>query len=192
VVRAIKWSLLTLALVALPVEAALSQSDIIFHWFDRQGNLHATDRLQDVPEPYYAMYAARLKALAEKNAQSAPTAHPPSLAGPVAGLTGAETKEQPSIVDAQIAQRKRWKDTMAHWRAELSEATEALMATDKQMDSLQLNPILRLTPQVQDQIAALTNQRQQASSRLENARTMLTETLPQQAQKEHVPPAWLE
>ena len=188
-----KYSLLAGMIVAAFSSAAHSQANIIFHWIDSQGNLHATDRLQDVPEPYYGLYAAKLRALVERNAQNSQGPSPAAAPSPAPSVRPSNPGSGGiSIVDAEIARRKHWKDTMAEWRRELETATEKFTAIDGQIQSLEMNPILRLTPQVEAQVTALQTSRSQALARVERARVMLTETLPKQARVESVPPAWLQ
>ena len=61
----------------------LAAQTMIFKWIDRKGTLHLTDRLADVPEPYYSMYRARLREIEEQKtkagqAGAAPTSSPGS------------------------------------------------------------------------------------------------------------------
>jgi len=174
----------------------------IFRWVDRDGNLHLSDELADVPEPYRSMYEARLREAAEarKHAPPAP-AVPPTPAAPPAvppspmpaheGDSHAADGPAPSIIDKEVARRQRWKELVASWRAELSAATEALAQADERLGDLVANPLMAATPAVAADIAAAKQARAAALSRLEQARHMLLTELPARARRESVPPAWL-
>lgn len=96
------------ALLLLPVVA--SGQGMIFRWVDAQGNLHVTDRLGDVPEPYYGMYLAELKRREEQRqaagqpagqpaAVAAPTPAPSGDGAPAAPRAGAEGRSRPAGAD---------------------------------------------------------------------------------------------
>jgi hypothetical protein len=182
---AIGW-LVALVLSAQPASA----SDLIFKWADEHGNLHITDRLGDVPEPYYSMYAAEVK----RREQQAKTANRPApspekrVSQPSPALPASRA---PSIVEREIARRNKWKKLVAHWRTQLRAATAEVERLDAELDGTQLNPLLRHTPQVKARRQAIEARRQQALVRLEQARWMLLEEIPARAKKENVPPKWL-
>ena len=60
-----RWLLLTLTLMVGTARIARAD-DVLFYWVDKQGTVHATQNLDEVPEPYNAMYRARLKELEEE------------------------------------------------------------------------------------------------------------------------------
>ncbi len=177
-----------LALTAL----ARAEGGIIFRWVDKEGNLHATDTLADVPEPYYSLYAAKLRAIEEARANGAkdpekavpppPSTPPVTPPPPKAGLSPSEQ---------QAIARKHWKDLVAYWRGQLAAATDALAAAEEELGRLRQNPVLRETPQVRAQIAAAKKHRDEVKERLEHARHMLEVELPARAKREGVPPRWL-
>ncbi len=182
-------------LLAVLLGAATATAGYVFRWVDTKGNLHLTDRLADVPEPYRAMYEAQIRRLEEERARAkakgkaAPPAAPrrTSRPAPRAGEGGGG----PSIVEQEIARQKYWRDLVAQWRAQLASATAALEAIDRELAQARLNPILRTTPPVKAKIAAIEERRAEALAQVEAARTMLLETIPARARKEQVPPKWL-
>ena len=201
-------------LLALPVivamglggaRAAAAGEKPIFKWYDPDGNLHVTDRLGNVPEPYYSMYLAierekeaAGKAQPNKGSPDAPVRvapsapkRPPSRKTVPAAPRGS-TSSVPSTAGAEAARRAEWKALLEHWRRELQAATAELEAIDADIAAAKLNPLLRYTPPVQAKIAELEDERTQTVNRLNKARKMLLETLPERARREQVPPKWLE
>jgi hypothetical protein len=164
----------------------------MFVWADKDGNLHATDRLSDVPEPYYAVYAERLRELEkeghlpkEEAAPAAPAYTPPRP------VTVRGNTEPPITAETEILKRKKWRELMTHWRQELATATTELQKVEQEASETGMNPLLRLTPQVQAQLDAIGPRRDAARARVLKARTMLLEVLPKRARDERVPPQWL-
>lgn len=186
--------------------AAVRAGPIIFKWVDKHGDLHVTDRLGDVPEPYFSMYAARLKTLAEQDgakaavraapvrrASAEPEAPPATREAPEGRRPGrAETARGPSAVDAAIQERERWRQLVAHWRRELELATAAYEKAQADADAARLNPVLVQTPQGKEKVAQTGMGLEKARDRLEKARTMLLVEIPAKAKREQVPPKWLE
>ncbi len=183
-----RWILLTLALMVGAARIAHAD-DVLFYWVDKKGTVHATQNIDEVPEPYNGMYRARLKELEEekKKQKSEP-------APPVVQATPQPTPSppQPSIVDKELARQKAWRAEVAKWRTELRVATEDLSRIQTQLDQTTVNPVLRTTPQVQAQIGPLEEQRDRALRRVEIARKTLAEDLPAKAKRESVPPRWLD
>ena len=183
-----RWFLVVVVVVVVSVMRTARADDVIFYWSDKQHVVHATQNLDDVPEPYRAMYRARVKELeeakknAQKPAQSPPSTPPPSPAVPQPG---------PSIVDRELQRQKYWRDEIYKWRTELRIATEDLHRIQLQIDEVNLNPILRMTPQAQAQLEPLEEDRQRAIGRVDVAQRMLTQDLPTRAKRENVPPQWL-
>jgi hypothetical protein len=194
----IRW--LALAGVLGLVVSGASADEIIFRWVDRAGNLHLSDELADVPEPYYSLYREKLRQRDEARQQGhkPPGARAASAASseaaasrvPMPKPAGSESAGG-SIIEQEEAKRQAWKELVSYWRNELAAATEALAQADKRLGDLQANPILRLTPAVQSQLPEAQEVRRAALARVEKARHMLLETLPARAKKEGVPPAWL-
>lgn len=161
----------------------------VFVWVDSAGAMHATDRLQSVPEPWFSMYAARLKELeARGQLPSAPlpadTAPPPPAPVPM-------VRAQPTALEVQ-QQRNEWRVLVGRWRTELAAATAALQKAERAYNEAGMNPILRETPAVKEQLLTLDQGRQVARQRVETARNMLQDALPKKAREEHVPPLWLQ
>jgi hypothetical protein len=165
----------------------------IFTWVDRQGGLHATDRLQDVPEPYYSMYAAELKAREQKAGATpvppaAEAAAPPT---PRPVVTTPRPAIEPVTAAGEAKRRQTWRDLVAQWRRELAAATANLQKITQELDEAQLNPVLRVLPANQERINDLMSLRTKAQDRVEKARLMLVDDIPKRARAEGVPPLWL-
>ncbi len=183
-----RW-FLVLTLFTLGTARPALADDVLFYWVDKKGAVHATQNLDEVPEPYNAMYRARLKELEEEKqrqkAAPAPVATPPTP-------TPAPPPRPTSIAEKELARQKSWRAEMAKWRTELRVATEDLNRVQTQLDQATFNPILRTTPQAQAQVGPLEEQRERALRRVEVARKMLAEELPARAKRESVPPRWLD
>jgi hypothetical protein len=185
--------MLGLSLAGLP----LSAQPTFFKWVDAKGSLHVTDRLADVPEPYYGMYRARIRALEEQRTKTGqpaaarqPTLVPtPPVAGPQAE-SAASTPVSPVVLELQ--HQANWQALVARWRGELANATTDLESIQTELDEASMNPILRETPEVKSRIEQVEARRSQAMARLEKARKMLLDELPARARREGVPPKWLE
>jgi len=181
------------------VTARPASAGTIYKWYDEQGDLHATDQLTDVPEPYRSMYAAaerkrkeeeekrRAAAAGKTPAKPPPKAPPPP---PTRRVTGPDRLG--TLLKEEEAKRKRWTQLVAHWRAELQAATRQLQDLDQRIQEVGANPILRQTPKVKKELAELQEQRKPLLERLNGARRMLAEELPKRARREEVPPQWLE
>ena len=172
--------------------APLRADPPLFMWVDKAGVMHATDRLQSVPEPWFSMYSARLKDMEARGlAPSAPlpvdTTPPPPAPAPASIRVGQQ------ITSEQVQQQRNgWKSLVARWRAELAAATAALQKAEQAYNEAGMNPILRQTPEVKEQLLTRDQDRQAARQRVEVARNMLQDALPKKAREEHVPPLWLQ
>lgn len=164
----------------------------LFVWVDKAGALHATDRLQDVPEPFYGMYAAQLKER-EKAAGGAGAPPPPAPAeAPARTNTPSGAPFAAPLTAADLASsRQNWKELVAHWRLELAQATAELQKIDGEMENVQGNPVLRLLPTNQERIQVLMPLRTLAQDRVEKARRHLVDEIPKRARAQGVPPQWL-
>ena len=188
--KQVRKVLAALWLAALLPRLAWADGEI-FSWVDDKGALHATDRLADVPEPYYSIYHARLLELEKKRAASpAADPDPPADASPEASPPPA-TQSGQSAAAQQAAARQTWRALIAHWRQELTSATSDLQAVEELIGHAEMNPILRQTPAVETELATLEPRRQAALARVMAARRMLLTTLPERARQERVPPLWL-
>jgi hypothetical protein len=176
--------------IVVIIAATAKADDVIFYWSDKQHNVHATNNIDEVPEPYKAMYRARLKELeeAKKNAPKTPPPQPAYTPPPSA----AATQPQASVVDQELAKQKQWRDEVYRWRTELRTATEDLNRIQAQIDQVNFNPVLRMTPQAKAQLDPLEASKQKAIGRIDAAQRMLTQDLPARAKREGVPPRWLE
>ncbi len=184
-----RWLILTVAL-ALGAARVARADDVIFYWVDKKGTVHATQSLDEVPEPYRAMYVARLKELEEEKKKQAAAPQP---AQPAPSYTPPpQVKPQEGLAERELARQKQWRAEVAKWRTELRVATEDLNRIQTELDNTTVNPILRTTPQVQAQIGPLEEQRDRARKRVEIARKMLAEDLPAKAKRESAPLRWLD
>jgi hypothetical protein len=169
----------------------------LFVWADAQAHVHVTDRLANVPEPYRTTYAVRLEAMRQAGqapgGPAGPVGVPPPRTAEVkfAGSGAERVAALSPQASQQAALRAQWQQRMVAARTELMGATDALQRLEASIDAARMNPVLRLTPPVQAQVEGLEAQRAQAQTRVLDARRMLLETLPQQAQREHIPPQWL-
>jgi hypothetical protein len=181
-----------LALAAVVPATARAEAPV-FVWADKDGALHVTDRLGDVPEPYYTVYAERLKEQLERQGRL-PQAAPPEVAAspPSAPAVAASPASVPAVTgESEFLRRKMWRELMAKWRGELAVATAELQKIEQEAAEAGMNPVLRQTPQVQAQLDAIGSRRDAARTRVLKARAMLLEVLPKRARDERVPPQWL-
>jgi len=162
--------------------------DVLFYWADKQHVVHATQNLDEVPEPYRAMYRARLKELEEAKKNAPKQAPPPPQYTP----STPPRQPQPSIVDQELAKQKMWRDEVQKWRTELRVATEDLNRIQGQIDQVNFNPVLRMTPQAKAQLEPLERDKMSAINRVDTAQRMLTQDLPARAKRDGAPPRWLE
>lgn len=171
----------------------------LFVWADDHAHVHVTDRLSDVPEPYHSVYAAKVAEL-KKNGKTPGTVTVvparATMAGPRRMDEQGDSQSRVAALSPQAteeaARRAEWQGKMAQARSELTAATEHLAEVEKSIAETGMNPVLRMTPPVQAQLAALETDHAQAQARVLDSRRMLLETLPQQAQREHVPAQWLQ
>jgi len=180
-----------LGAAALMVSAAGLAQGPIFRWVDRDGNLHLSDELADVPEPFRAMYAAKLREAAEAKRNGGAPAVPAPAPKPEVVSRPPEANG-PSIIDEEAARRQRWKKEVASWRARLASATEDLAAAEARVVAeVETDPLLANTPLAHHELLAARQARVNALERIEEARRMLLTELPARARREGVPPAWL-
>lgn len=174
----------------------------LFVWADARAHVHVTDRLSDVPEPYHSVYAARVAELKKAGkgtgGPGSVTVVPAEAAfavprvGDASGSGADRVANLSPLATEQANRRSEWRGRIAQARGELTQATEQLADLEKTIAEAGMNPILRLTPQVQAKLASLEQEHAQAQSRVLDSRRMLLETLPQQAKREHVPAQWLQ
>ncbi len=157
----------------------------VFRYVDKRGQLHFTDTLAEVPEPYHSLYQAKLRELEEKGEKPGAAPAPPDARPP------RPEPEMPSAAAAEAERRASWKALVKHWRDELEVAMAELAVADEELGVARQNPILRETPAQREVIAQAEAKRQTALQRVEAARDMLQKKLPARAKAERVPPAWL-
>jgi len=188
---------LSLLVLVVALEGGMGRAEAaespIFYWVDARGDLHATDRLADVPEPYHAMYLAKLRALEEAREGGPPTPPPPPpKPAPSASSPAGPQAPAPSVVDTLGARRQYWKALVAQWRQELERATAALREASNALAQAELNPVLRQTPEQRAVIDQAKAKQDAALKQVEKAKKMLLEDIPKRARAEEVPPKWLE
>lgn len=156
----------------------------LYAFVDADGILHITDRLADVPEPYYTVYKQRRPSPAADSdadpARTTPRRRPVPAAVDVAA----------PAADQQARARAQWQQLMATWRDKLSQSTLALQQAEAEAQGAS-NPILRETPVGRQRWQATQARVAQWRGKAVEARRMLLETLPSRAKREHVPPQWL-
>ncbi|MEO1172230.1 MAG: DUF4124 domain-containing protein [Myxococcota bacterium] len=160
---------------------------VIYRWVDAKGVVHFTDDIGQVPEPYASMYQARIREIEEARAAAVGDRKTPPP-------QKRESRNYPTIPDVTApieARRSYWKERVKTWRSKLADATSELARVDKQLSELRLNPLLRTTPKVKEQIAAAEKRREAALGKVGAAKKMLLETIPKEAKKEQVPPRWI-
>ncbi|MEL6759910.1 MAG: DUF4124 domain-containing protein [Myxococcota bacterium] len=170
--------------------SSVAAESVVYRWADKNGVIHLSDDLSKVPEPYASLYQARIRELEAKRAERVGDRKepPPSRARPSRNRPPTKTT---GLAEREIQKRERWQKRVRQWRQELERATNTLAEREERLAQLQVNPLLRLTPQVKTQIESVEEERAQAILRLEKARKMLLETLPSEAKKEGVPLRWL-
>ena len=180
-----------LLLVLLAGVARAGETLAMFTWVDKRGGIHITDRLRDVPEPFYSIYLAQQR---ERQAQQRQGPPPTGAKTPAKHHSQVRARPRPSsqgIVLAEERRREQWQALMKQWRVELLAATQGLQKEEEALQRLRVNPLLAETPPVKAQIAAQQEQVAVARERVLKARTMLLEKLPAKAKNEQVPPKWL-
>lgn len=186
-----RWlPLVVLAVMALTRPARAD--DVLFYWVDKAGTVHATQNIDEVPEPYGAMYRARLKELEEEKKKKAAASAAPSQPAPTppTPAPAPPAPVKPSLADAELARQKAWRAEIAKWRNELRLATEDLQRVQTRLGEVQSYPYWQAMPQMRAQVEPLEEERQQALARVEVARGKLTIELPERAKRERVPPYW--
>ncbi|MEM6533310.1 MAG: DUF4124 domain-containing protein [Myxococcota bacterium] len=161
---------------------------VIYRWVDKQGVVHFSDDINQVPEPYASMYQARIREIEERRAAAVGDRKTP-IESP-----SAAPRKYPTIPDVtatDAARRNYWQGRVKTWRTSLADATKELAAIDDEVSALNLNPVLRTTPKVRSELAAVQERRRKVHARVEAARKMLVETIPKEAKKEGVPSRWL-
>lgn len=183
------------ALFLCLLTGSLARADApLFSWLDAGGTVHITDRLADVPEPYYSTYkAAQLRKQQEAAARAAQAPGAQAVQQP-AEPTANTAPIQPSVVhgaDDTRQQRLRWQAQMAYWRTELQQSLQRLQRAEAEHAAMANNLLLRQTPTGKAQLAQFEEALQMAKAQALRARHMLLTQLPAQAQAQHVPQQWL-
>lgn len=186
------WTLVcAVALAVVGVRhTAWADARPIFAWIDARGTLHATNNLDEVPEPYYSTYRARRDAIARAQQAAARAGReadtPPSNAGtePLRPAASGATRAQH---DARVA----WQARMLQARSALIDATLAVQQAEGQLADARRNPILAQTPAGKAQVAAAERALDGARRAALAARKTLMLDLPAEARDQHVPPQWL-
>src|SRR5262245_16388987 len=103
--RALKNLLLPGVVAVVVAQGSMAAAGgYVFRWGDERGQLHLTDELGQVPEPYYSLYAAKLRELEAKrrNGEPAPERSLPE-AQPV------PAPPLPSVAAQEAERRAAWK-----------------------------------------------------------------------------------
>jgi hypothetical protein len=172
--------MLRLVAVSLTLCCASGWAEDDFVWVDPTAALHHSARLADVPEPYAGMYRA----------QRADPNRPAN--GSAAAPTGGSASQPGVHAEAQRLQRQQIQAEVRRWRTELSHALGSLVEADKAFAEARFNPVLREVPSGREAAREAQQARDAAFVRLRMASRMLLVELPAQAQKAHLPPAWLQ
>jgi hypothetical protein len=163
--------MLSVALTMLLTTSTYGQTESEgYVWGDAAGVLHKVSRLEDLPEPFLSLHRD------QKRQKSR-----------LIRVTGAQA---PSGSQAEVA-RAMWQQRVRDARSALLSATINYAALTERLDNLQSNPILRLTPAVQAEIAAGSQALGTAKEAFVAARKYMVETLPDQARKQRIPAMWL-
>lgn len=182
---------LAVGLLLFAVSAAQASGNRIFKWVDGDGDIHMTDTLAEVPEPYRSMYRAELEKQKEKDAKDGGTNGEAKRQRERAPKKTADSSNETRPSTKIRQKRERWKALVAKWRKRLKHATAELQNANVELARLRRNPLLRQTPKYRARIAAAEKRRQAALQKVEQAKKMLTEELPRRAKKADVPPKWL-
>lgn len=160
--------LVLLAGLALVPAQSSAQAPKTYLWAEDDGTVHVSVRLEDVAEPFASIYRAQALVGAQGRASGAAVA------------TGLE------------ADRAKWQQKLARAREALLAATASWANLKSQDDQLQINPLLRLTPQVASEHQEGQEPLQLARQRYLAARKDLLINLPEQARRAQVPMAWIQ
>ncbi|MEO0815004.1 MAG: DUF4124 domain-containing protein [Myxococcota bacterium] len=182
--------LLVLALV-IGVAAPVGAQAVVYKWADKNGVIHFTDDISQVPEPYASMYQARIREIEKRKAEAVGDRREPLPDRPERSRTATPKKRGPSTVEQIRKDQKKWQDRVAEWRTRLEQATASLERIEQKKAQLTLNPILRTTPQAREKIDAVNKERDAALKRVARAKKMLLETIPEEARKARVPYQWI-
>jgi hypothetical protein len=121
----------------------------IYYWVDKYGNMHATDRIDEVPNIYQDAY--------KKAAQRPNNTRIETTVIYVSDRPLRESKS--NSVDASIVKNQTQKtivpsSDLKTLRLDLRQASDALAQLNKEIGSLRFNPILRETPAIKTKIIA--------------------------------------
>lgn len=152
----------------------------IYKWVDKNGVIHFTDQLTNVPKEYRNQI--------EK--QTLPSAPPPS-SQPPAQKAPQDFLSEP--VDSNGHNEKWWKDRMNEWRGKLTQAETKLQELKRKLEIVDRERSLGLgIPGKQlEEKQALEAEIQKYTAEMNTAKSMLEQILPEEARKARAYPGWL-
>jgi hypothetical protein len=175
----------------------------VYQWVDKNGTVHVTDRIEDLPEPYYSR---ALKELKEKETleKAFPKQNPAPSQGSMQKQTSGETtviaperipKDVPQKTPEQLPTPEEQKQ---HWQEKLKTARERVSELDVRCKKLETdrdihvqNSLLFARPIDRELAASNTTSFEECNKELVAARNYLEKELPEEARKAGVPPGWL-
>ncbi|NOZ87728.1 MAG: DUF4124 domain-containing protein [Deltaproteobacteria bacterium] len=169
----------------------------MYKWRDKQGKLHFTDNIEEVPEPFRSRFLRQdeledLKKGASMNSGQTPapssgqrenqkTYQNPRYAKPPA-YKGPSTEE---------TQKLYWQSEVSRWKHELESSGRKYSKMKKNYDNLMRR--FRETHAIarRNEAEKLKKKMDRVKQRMDLAEKMLKHVLPDRARKEGVPPGWL-
>ena len=160
-------------------EDAELKKTYLYQWKDKQGNIHITDGLGNVPEQYRSK--ARRMETPKKDASEQEQREPGGQAAPY------------SPGDNTEAQKDFWQRRMRDARARVADAERRLGELEKEKTDLIANwgDAAYAPDKDRRSVGQIEQEMGQVRREISEARDQMENVIPEEARKQGVPPGWL-
>ena len=152
----------------------------LYEWTDTKGNVHITDDLGEVPEPY------RAKARTIEMPKSQETGAQQQGAGKYTPGAAGETQD--------AAKKAGWQRRLREWKARLANAEQRYHALEqKRLDALGQWGGSAASGHLEGRAEAdrIAQDMKAVQKEIDDAKNMIENVIPEEARKAGIPPGWL-
>jgi len=171
------------AMITLPFLAAGQET---YQWVDEKGTVHFTDNFSQIPEKYRDQ-------VKKKITPSEPVPSP-STTSPQAKTPPGPPVEKKDILgrgeDWWRNQAMEWKQKLIKAQKDYATADAALKAKEKELEDARFKP-KSFQRKIQEEIRVLEEKANEQKTRLDEAKNMLENVLPRQAEEHSADPNWV-
>ncbi len=183
-----KWLALFLLL------ATATNQPLLLRWVDKQGVIHITDDMTQIPEPYYSIYLKKIEELKARGEVKEDQNGKIILARPAAAAPTPKLYDNnpaPAISPYPEKSKEYWQNILHTNRQKLIALTDEFAKIEEELAALRNMGELAFLLQNKQKIREFEEMRAAKLQEIENTKKFLEKDLPEQARKAGVPPGWV-